>query len=257
MGSIGATRTRGAGFLGGAPVPNAKIQQTPTQNVMPTQQMANQANNANFAATDSSTYHQLHSGRQYFLNQAISIDGEVARQEYLAMHPEKGSMYSISQNLNYNLKHGYPLTGNQQYMSDSLSDNMHNLGYNLTLTRYDHMGFAEALGVKNYYNYTEQQLKNMLVGTTYTEKGFVSTSYDNFRNAPSSNPFTDREVVIEYRAPASTRAFMPGNGEGGKLGEIVLDKNQNYKVVDVQYTGKQGRNKASYYKQVKFVVEVQ
>ena len=49
---------------------------------------------------------------------------------------------------------------------------------------------------------------------------------------------------------------MPGDGRGGRLGEIILDKNQNYKIVDVRYTGLKGRNKSSRYPQLEFIVEV-
>lgn len=236
--------------------PNSQVQSVPAQNIVQTSQQMQSANNANFSATDTQGYHDLYNGRQYFNNQVIDIDTETARQDYISDNPEPGSLYSISQNLNWALKNGHTLTPNQQFMSDVLSDAMHNLGYNLNLQRYDHMGFVEALGVKNYWNYSEAQLKNMLVGTQYSEAGFVSTSYNNFKNAPSGNPFTDREIKISYRAPANARAFMPGDGRGGRLGEIILDKNQNYRIVDVKYTGQQGRNKSRRYPQLEFIVEL-
>lgn len=49
---------------------------------------------------------------------------------------------------------------------------------------------------------------------------------------------------------------MPPKGTGGDFGEIILKNSQNYKIVDVKYTGKQGRNVTSYYPQIELVVEV-
>jgi hypothetical protein len=123
---------------------------------------------------------------------------------------------------------------------------MHNLGYNVNLSRYDHPAIVNKLlsqvGVKNadFTRLSEKQLQKALIGHTYGEEKFLSTSYNNFKNAPQSskNVFMNRAVRIEYRAKASTQAMMPGNGPGGRLGEIVLapsNGRQNMKVVGVKY----------------------
>lgn len=268
MGSTGAVRQTASG--GGLGVGAGTNQPLPTQaaasQIVATAVQAQAANNNNFSATDSGPYKDLYGGRQYFLNQAMDIDTDIARQDYLSPNPEPGSLYSISQNLNWNLKNGINLTANQQYMSDVLSDAMHNLGYNLNLYRYDHDGFTQRLlqqvgaSSTDYEKFTDTQLKNMLVGVQFGEAGFVSTSYNNFKNAPSGNPFTDREIKIVYKAPAKTQAFMPGdgvvNGRKNQLGEIILDKNQQYRITNVRFTGKMGRNKASYKKQIEFEIEI-
>lgn len=224
------------------------------------------ANNAVFSAVDQQNYHDLYNGRGYFQKQNLTIDQQIATINYLSANPEPGSMYSVSQNMNYALSTGQPLNANQQYVANQLDSAMHNLGYNLNLHRYDHGAYADNLlksvGLtKGYNNYSETQLKKALVGTTFSENKFLSTSYNNFANAPASSKkvFDSRNVKITYKAKASTQAYMPGNGPGGALGEIVVGRNTQQKIVDVKYTGKMSRKQGtqSYtMPQVEIVVEL-
>lgn len=239
--------------------------QTQPPNVVPTNQQAQQLNNATFSATDTQDYHDLFGGRQYFQSQNLGIDARMAVINYLSDKPEPGSLYSMSQNMNQAMANGTTLTANQQYTRNNLMAAMHNLGYNLNLQRYDHAPFINKLltdaGVKNadYTQMSAAQLKSFLVGHTYGENKFVSTSYNDFKNASASNPFTSRAVRIEYKAKAGTQAMMPGNGPGGQLGEIILAPNQTSKIVDVKYSGKKARAKGtqSYtLPQVTLVVEI-
>ena len=215
------------------------------------QSQANAINNNNFSDTDTQDYHQLYNGRQYYQNQALSIDGRVATMNYLSDVPESGSMYSVSQNLNHALNNGAKLNANQQYVYNNLEASMHNLGYNLTLQRYDHEGaingLLQSVGVnKNYAQLTESQLQSALKGVSFQQKSFVSTSYNDFKNAPASNPFTSRAVKVVYNAKAKTQAMMPGNGPGGALGEIILSGAKNtFKVTDVKFDGRQARHKGT------------
>ena len=211
---------------------------------------ANKINNANFSDTDDADYHQLYNGRQYYQNQALSIDSRVATMGYLSDVPEPNSEFSASQNMNYNMNNGIPLTANQQYMANGIESAMHNLGYNLKLQRFDHEtsinGLLKAVGVNQSYDtMTESQLKSALVGVNYKSNAFVSTSYNDFKNAPSSNPFTNRAVKIEYSAKAKTQAMMPGNGHGGALGEIILGLTNSYKITDVKFDGRKARRKGT------------
>ena len=203
-----------------------QIQQSPP-NIVATPTQAVQANKDTFNSTDSTPYHDLKNARQYFQ----------------------------SQNLNYAMATGQKLTANQQYVHDQLQASMHNLGENLNLTRYDHDGFVNNMlqqnGIRAKYDQIPlSQLKSALVGKTYGEERFVSTSYNDFANAPQSakNVFMNRAVKITYKAAANTQAMMPGNGTGGNLGEIVLKPSggkQNYKIVDVKYTGQSARLKGT------------
>lgn len=258
----------GGGGLNG---PAAQFQvQTNPPNIVPTAQQAAQLNSSVFADTDTQTYHQLFNGKQYFQNQNLNIDQQIATISYLADQPEPGSLYSPSQNMNWNMANGQKLTANQQYMQQHMMAAMHNLGYNLNLTRYDHPQFVNGLlqqaGFKNadYSKMSPAALKKALTGMSYGENKFLSTSYNDFKNAPASSQsvFNTRAVKISYRANANVQAMMPGNGPGGSLGEIVLAPSggsKNMKIVDVRYTGNSARQQGSRnmsLPQIEIVVEV-
>ena len=224
-------------------VTNVPIQQAQSQQVVPTAQQAQQANNGQFSDTDTQGYHDLYNGRGYFQRQQFGIESEVARQNYLVANPEPtmyggDGIHSLSQNMNWEMMNGLPMSPTHVATRDGLNDAMHNLGYNLNLQRYDHGSFVDRLlsqfGVRGTTtSMTEAQLQTALVGKTFTENKFLSTSYNNFKNAADPSTFTTREVRIEYRAKASAQAFMPGDGPGGRLGEIIAAPNQSQRVVSV------------------------
>ena len=238
------------------------IQNTPVV-TQPTIQQVKSANNSAFSATDTQGYHQLYNGRGYFQRQNLTIDQQIATVNYLSDKPVPGTLYSTSQWLNYHMANGMPLSENEKFMHTYLMGAMHNLGYNINLQRYDHEAFVnnmldQAFGTtgSNYENLSVQQLQSLLVGKTYTENRFVSTSYNDFKNVRT---FTDRAVKIEYKAPAATQAFMPGRGPGGDFGEIVLAPNQNYKITGVRFDNSATaykKGKGSYAKRIVLTVEI-
>lgn len=221
-------------------------------------------NDGTFPDTDSADFHDLYNGSAYFQKQAFGIDTRMAVADYLNDKATPGSLYSPSQQLNHNMRQDLPLSANEQFMKDSLMEGMHNLGYNVNLTRYDRVDALDkfGLGGGRYQNMPETQLKKQLVGTTFHDKGFTSTSYNNFKNAPSRNSFTDKAVVFRYRAKASTQALMPGKGPGGDFGEIVLAPGQKMKITDVKFstnssgTRVKGRSGGSYYDRIEIFVDV-
>lgn len=276
IGGGGGFGTGGGG--GGSFSPAAfQIQQQPPQIVM-SQQQAQQANQTTFSSVDNSPYHQLYNGQQYFQSQNLTADQMNAVIQYLRDDKEAGTLYSMSQNLNMALataaENGVApkLNANQAYTYRHLMASMHNLGYNVNLTRYDHPAIVNKLltqaGIKNadYTRLSEKQLQKMLVGHTYGEEKFLSTSYNGFKNAPQSskNVFMNRAVRIEYKAKASTQAMMPGNGPGGRLGEMILAPSggrQNMKVVGVKFDSnvkvrQQGTSWLSNQNQLVITVEV-
>ena len=195
-------------------------------------QQAQNANNAYFKDTDTSDYHDLYNGRQYFANQNLTIDQQIATMNYVDPNPMPNSLYSLSQNMNHKLATGQTMNQTEADTYRYLMQSMHNLGYNTNLQRYDHESFINGLlsrsGIANanYEKMTEKQLQQALVGKSFKDNAILSTSYNNFKNAPSSNPFTSRAVKIEYRAKANTQAMMPGNGPGGKFGGNLAFKHQ-------------------------------
>lgn len=249
MGSTGANRGGGSTTIGGTNQPN--LVQTPQQAI--------NDNNQNFSDTDMG---QFPGGKNYYKSQTFTIDTQLALNDYLHDQPSGGTMYSPSQQLNYAMQQGNPLTANQRFMADSLMDGMHNLGYDMNLTHYGRTDVIDslaraynmAINSRNYENMSQQQL-DQFVGKTYNLQQFLSTSYNNFKRAPANNPFTDKAVRLNIKAPAKTQGLMPGIGPGGDLGEMVLAPGQSFRITGVRFTGKQGRTRASYTKQIEFDVE--
>ena len=240
------------GPAGPAPLANPQPDDDNAQpNITPTATAAQAANNQAFSDTDNAPFHDLYNGRQYYQQQSFGIDTRLAIQDYLHDKPTAGSLYSPSQQLNHAMKTGATLTANQQFMKDSLMEGMHNLGYNVNLTRFARADFMSNLGLPNFSNMSIGQIRKALVGGSFNEDGFISTSYNHFKTAPNGGRlFTDKAVKINYKAPANTQALMPGNGPGGALGEVVLAPNQRYTITGVRFTGKQGRSGSSYYNQI-------
>lgn len=206
-----------------------------------------------FSDTDNSPFHDLYNGRNYYNQQNLDIDTRTALQDYLDPNTVGSSLYNFSQNMNHAVATGQQLNAQQQFAWDSITGAMHNLGYNVNLTRYDHGDFldnqlATAGFNRGHTGLSVSQMKAALVGQSYTDPRILSTSYNNFKNAANADTFTSREVKITYKAKASTQALMPGDGPGGRFGEILLGpsgtKGHNtYKIVDVKTTGQKARPK--------------
>lgn len=84
---------------------------------------------------------------------------------YIDPTPERNG-YAQSQNLNYAMTQGTPLTASQQRTAAGLNKIMSPIGVETTLYRADHDTFFTELGIKNYQNMSVQQLRNALVGKT-------------------------------------------------------------------------------------------
>ena len=208
-----------------------------------------------FADHDDAGYHQLYNGRQYYKQQNLSVQEQNAAANYLSPNPEHGSLYSHCQNMNYMMATGQTLTGTYKKTHDGMMSAMHNIGYNVELTRYDHAGFLngmlKTLGAgTNYEKMSQASLKKALVGQTVNENKFLSASYNNFKNAANASVFTSRAVKINYKCKANTQAMMPGVGPGGDFGEIVLAPtngkgNKGGKITDIRLTGKMARRQGT------------
>lgn len=231
-----------------------------------------QADANGFSDTDNSPYHDLYNGKSYYSQQNLDIDARTALQDYLDPNTTPGSLYNFSQNMNHAVATGgvQSLDPQQRYAWDSINDAMHNLGYNVNLTRYDHGDFLDGrlsqMGITGGHSgMTVAQMKQALVGQTYTDSRILSTSYNNFKNASDPSTFTTREVKITYKAPAGTQALMPGNGPGGRLGEMLVapssSSGNRYRIVDVKSNGAKARPKGGSksnlsLQQIEVVVEI-
>lgn len=223
-----------------------------------------------FADYDDANFHQLYNGRQYYQQQKLTPTQQKAAASYLEATPEPGSLYSHSQNLNYQMAMGQTLTGRYKQTHDGIMSAMHNIGYNVTLTRYDHPGMVngllQAVGAgSNYEKLSQSKLQQALVGRTVRENKFLSTSYNNFKNAPQSTKqiFDSRAVKINYKVKAGTQAMMPGKGAGGDFGEIVLaptngTANKGGTITGVRLTGQMVRRKGTQqYNQPRIEIDIE
>ena len=208
-----------------------------------------------FKDYDSADFHQLYNGKGYYQQQNLSPAVKQQAAKYLSPNPEPGSLYNFSQNMNYSAASG-TIDQHPQYKKsfDTLVGSMHNLGHNVTLTRYDHGGFLDdqlaAAGIRGgHKGMSVAQLKSALVGRTYGDSRILSTSYNEFKQAANHQVFTSREVKITYRAKASTQALMPGDGPGGRFGEMLLaptkGSSNQYRILDVRTTGQKARAKGA------------
>lgn len=218
-----------------------------------------------FADHDDADYHQLYAGRKYYQQQNLTSTQKAATTKYLEANPERGSLYSHSQNLNYKMATGQQLTGAYKKTHDDMMTAMHNLGYNVNLTRYDHAGMVNGLlqtvgAGTDYEKMSASQIKKALVGQTISENKFLSTSYNNFSNAPASTKqiFDSRAVKINYKAKASVQAMMPGVGAGGDFGEIVVAPRTSGRITDVRLTGQMVRRKGTQtYNQPRIEIDIE
>lgn len=245
--------------------------QTQPPKTVATPQQAAAANNAAFPATDSQPYRQLYNGRQYYQRQNLTVSQQMAAMDYIDPNPIPGSLYGASQNLNTAMMNGQKLTAQQDYMKNMLNSAMHNLGYNVILTRYDHSAFLNRIlsgSGLDMNTASVTQMQKALIGLDIFENRFLSTSYNDFKNAPSTNPFTDRQVKIVYRAKANTQVMMPGDTtdrSGNKLswGEILIAPNAKQKIVGIRELSKNGgRPKGSLpgtkgLRQIEVIIEVE
>ena len=88
------------------------------------------------------------------------------------------------------------------------------------------------------------QLQKALVGQSFGENKFISTTTNDFSNAPSSaqNLFKNRAVKINYKAKANVQGLLMPIGAGGDQGEMVLaptngSANKAPKITAVRMTG--------------------
>ena len=223
-----------------------------------------------FANHDDADFHQLYNGKGYYQQQKMTPAQQKAASDYLSPYTEPGSLYSHCQNMNYMMANGQKLTGKYKQTHDGMMSAMHNIGYNVELTRYDHAsmlnGMLQSLGAgNNYEKMSQQALQKALVGATVNENKFLSASYNNFKNAPQSTKqiFDSRAVKINYKVKADVQAMMPGKGPGGDFGEIVLaptngTANRGGKITAVRLTGQMVRRQGTQtYNQPRIEIDIE
>lgn len=156
-----------------------------------------------------------------------------AIKQYIANDTKNtGKAYSMSQTLNHKLNNGLALDANEQYMVKYMQKGMHDIGKDVVLTRGCHEDFLQGLGISNYGNMSESQLKSKLVGTEFKTKSFSSFSYDT-----SKNPFLGgsqsggREVIIKQNTKSGTKVVFGAKSQS----EIITNIGTESKITNVYF----------------------
>lgn len=143
-----------------------------------------------------------------------------------------GNKYSMSQTMNHKLNNGLPLNANEQYMVKYMQKGMHDMGKDVVLERGCHEDFLQGLGINNYTNMSESQLKSKLIGTEFKTKSFSSFSYNT-----SKNPFLGgsqsggREVVIKQNTKSGTKVIFGAKSQS----EIITNIGTESKITNVYF----------------------
>lgn len=143
--------------------------------------------------------------------------------------------FSFSQNLNYKLDNGLPLDATEQFIDDNIQAGMHAIGKDIQLMRFCHDDVLKGLGVADYTKLTDKQLQAKLVGTTFQNTSYLSTSY-NGKNSPfhpSQPSGGGREVVLNIKAGKNTKVVFGDR----KQSEIVLNKGTDLKITGIHFDG--------------------
>ena len=169
-----------------------------------------------------------------------------------------GQGHSLSQTMNYlldegvdlnntplaqiNSKYGLRLTprelASMQYTDNYMQIATHALGKDTLLQRGAHDDLLKnTFGIKDYSKMTESQLQNKLVGQTFKNTSYMSSSYDVNKNpflSSSSGVSGGREVVYNIKAGGNTKVLFGAK----KQSEIVIDKGTDFKITGVRFSGK-------------------
>ena len=148
--------------------------------------------------------------------------------------------FSRAQNLNNKLETGGKLDQTEKKMVKYMDMAMQPLKSDTMLIRGDHAihpsgsGLMQRLGVANYQNMTPSQLSAALVGKTFTEQKYLSTSYDVTKNVfLSGNQSGGRSLVWNIKAKAGTKFVQARTDQA----EYVLARGGQYKITGARFTG--------------------
>lgn len=143
--------------------------------------------------------------------------------------------YALSQNTNHALENGHRLTAQQRQMASGLKKLMGPIGAEATLYRADHDDILKRLGVSNYSGMTTSQLRQALVGQTWTAKGFTSTAHSSRMNPfwPGGSSGGGREVLMKLHTSRTVRAALVQRRQA----EVLLDTGTHFRITSVKMTG--------------------
>lgn len=176
--------------------------------------------------------------------------------------------HSLSQTMNYlesegvdlatanlaaiNKKYGLHLTASDlysmQYTSAYMGRAVHPLGQDTILQRGAHDDMLrQSFGISDYSTWSQAQLQQFLVGRTFKNTSYMSTSYDVTKNpflSSSSGVSGGREVIYNIKAGKNTNVLFGAKSQS----EVIIGKGTDFKITGVRYSGKKATPRGGSYK---------
>ena len=109
----------------------------------------------------------------------------------------------------------------------------HPIGRDVVLQRGAHDDLLKSFGIRDYSRMTEAQLQSRLVGQTFQNTSYMSTSYDVTKNpflSASSGVSGGREIVFNIKAGAQTKMVFGAK----KQSEVILAKGTDFRITGVR-----------------------
>ena len=168
-----------------------------------------------------------------------------------------GQGHSLSQAMNYALDNGVDFNtmgasqinsmlgtrfsandiASMQYTNAYMETAVHPIGRDVMLQRGAHDDvLRNVFGIRDYSRLSDSQLQSQLVGKTFQNTSYMSTSYDVNKNpflSSSSGVSGGREVVFNIKAGAQTKMLFGAQ----KQSEIILAKGTDFRITGVRYSG--------------------
>lgn len=149
--------------------------------------------------------------------------------------------FNHAQNLNQALNTGRPLTAKQKATESGLKSIMTPMQDNYILYRGDHDDMLRRIGINmQQFNSTrstagDTQLQQALVGQSWVNKGFTSTSHTKGMSPflPGGPASGGREVILNIQAKKGTKAALIQRSQA----EVLLDTGTRFTITGAHYTG--------------------
>ena len=217
---------------------SGSIANVPTAATVMTDKEAKQLRDLQDSAYDASTTAAV---KMYISNTNFDRQGHSLSQTMNYLESEGVDLATADLNT-INSTYGLRLTQNDlasmQYTSSYMSVAVHPLGRDTVLQRGAHDDMLkQAFGIRDYSKLSEAQLQGKLVGQTFTNTSYMSTSYDMTKNpflSSSSGVSGGREVVYNIKAGKNTNVLFGSRSQS----EIIIGKGTNFRITGVRFNGK-------------------
>ncbi len=209
------------------------------------------ASNVNYGTMDDAQAQALILNNSDIYNDP---DFKDAQKLYISDANVHGDGFSYSQNLNYKLDNGKPLDPTEKFINDNLQLGMRSIGKDVTLVRACHDDILKQCGISDYSKLSETQLQKQLIGTTFTTKSYMSSSYNT-----KNNPFITgaqsggREVYMNVKVGSSTKVALGAKSQS----EVIVNKGTNFRITGIRYDGTRATPRGSFSSKPRVVVDVE